>query len=123
MNLPGALDVHKSGRELELLGNGNSEQLMEILRAQNPEELPLRIVVAGGNFCRVQNPGGGRAMNALLRKEIRLLLGMGYRVGCGDDAVWMERDFSVFFRLFLPWRFWASPCRHSARKPAGALFP
>src|SRR5271170_67388 len=39
VKLPGALDVRRSGRELELLGNGNSEQLMEILRAQNPEEL------------------------------------------------------------------------------------
>jgi ABC-2 type transport system ATP-binding protein len=37
--LPGALGVSRSGRELELLGNGNSAQLMEILRAQNPEEL------------------------------------------------------------------------------------
>jgi ABC-2 type transport system ATP-binding protein len=39
VKLPGALDVKRSGRELELLGNGNSEQLMEILRALNPEEL------------------------------------------------------------------------------------
>ena len=39
VNLPGALGVKKSGRELELLGNGNCEQLMEILRAQHPEEL------------------------------------------------------------------------------------
>jgi ABC-2 type transport system ATP-binding protein len=39
VTLPGALGVRRSGRELELLGNGNSEQLMEILRAQNPEEL------------------------------------------------------------------------------------
>jgi ABC-2 type transport system ATP-binding protein len=39
LNLPGALAVHQSGRELELLGNGNSEQLMEILGAQHPEEL------------------------------------------------------------------------------------
>ncbi len=39
VRLPGALGVRRSGRELELLGNGNSEQLMEILRAQNPEEL------------------------------------------------------------------------------------
>jgi len=39
VKLPGALGVRRSGRELELLGNGNSEQLMEILRAQNPEEL------------------------------------------------------------------------------------
>jgi ABC-2 type transport system ATP-binding protein len=39
MKLPGALDVRQSGRELELLGNGNCEQLMEILQAHNPEEL------------------------------------------------------------------------------------
>ena len=39
VNLPGALGVKKSGRELELLGNGNCERLMEILRAQHPEEL------------------------------------------------------------------------------------
>jgi ABC-2 type transport system ATP-binding protein len=39
VNLPGALAVRQTGRELELLGNGNSEQLLEILRAQNPEEL------------------------------------------------------------------------------------
>jgi hypothetical protein len=39
VHLPGALGVQRSGRELELLGNGNSEQLMEILRGQSPEEL------------------------------------------------------------------------------------
>ena len=39
VNLPGALAIHKSGRELELLGNGNSAELMEILGAQRPEEL------------------------------------------------------------------------------------
>jgi hypothetical protein len=39
VKLPGALGVRLSGRELELLGNGNCEQLMEILRAQRPEEL------------------------------------------------------------------------------------
>ncbi len=37
--LPGALEVRRSGRELELLGNGNSERLMEILKGQHPEEL------------------------------------------------------------------------------------
>jgi len=37
--LPGALDVRKSGREIEILANGNSEQLMEKLRAMKPEEL------------------------------------------------------------------------------------
>jgi ABC-2 type transport system ATP-binding protein len=37
--LPGALRVNQSGRELELLANGNSERLLELLRAQKPEEL------------------------------------------------------------------------------------
>jgi ABC-type multidrug transport system ATPase subunit len=37
--LAGALDVRRSGRELEILANGNSEQLLETLRALNPEEL------------------------------------------------------------------------------------
>jgi ABC-2 type transport system ATP-binding protein len=39
LNLPGALDVRRSGRELELFGNGNCERLMDVLRAQHPEEL------------------------------------------------------------------------------------
>jgi ABC-2 type transport system ATP-binding protein len=39
LRLPGALDVRRNGRELELLANGKNEQLLEILRAQNPEEL------------------------------------------------------------------------------------
>jgi len=39
VKLPGALAMKRSGRELEFLGNGNSGKLMEILRAQNPEEL------------------------------------------------------------------------------------
>ena len=37
--LPGALDVRRNGRELEILANGNSEQLLEKLRAHQPEEL------------------------------------------------------------------------------------
>jgi ABC-2 type transport system ATP-binding protein len=36
---PGALDVKQNGREIEILANGNSEQLMENLRALKPEEL------------------------------------------------------------------------------------
>jgi ABC-2 type transport system ATP-binding protein len=39
LNLPGALEIRKSGRELEILANGNSEQLLEKLRALQPEEL------------------------------------------------------------------------------------
>lgn len=39
LNLSGALNVRQSGRELEVLANGNSEQLLQELRAMNPEEL------------------------------------------------------------------------------------
>jgi ABC-2 type transport system ATP-binding protein len=39
MNLSGALNVKQNGRELEILANGNSEQLLEKLKARSPEEL------------------------------------------------------------------------------------
>jgi ABC-2 type transport system ATP-binding protein len=39
LNLPGALSVKQNGREVEILANGNSEQLLTELRAHTPEEL------------------------------------------------------------------------------------
>jgi len=39
LDLTGALDVRRSGRELEIIANGNSKQLLEKLRAHQPEEL------------------------------------------------------------------------------------
>jgi energy-coupling factor transporter ATP-binding protein EcfA2 len=39
LNLPGALNVKQNGRELEILADGNSEQLLEKLRALQPEDL------------------------------------------------------------------------------------
>jgi ABC-2 type transport system ATP-binding protein len=39
LKLPGAIDVRRNGRELELIGNGNTRELVEILRAGQPEEL------------------------------------------------------------------------------------
>lgn len=39
LDLSGALHVRQSGRDLEILTNGNSEQLLEQLRARHPEEL------------------------------------------------------------------------------------
>jgi len=39
LNLPGALNVKQNGREVEILANGNSEQVLESLRALRPEEL------------------------------------------------------------------------------------
>ena len=37
--LPGALSVKQTGREVEILANGNSEQLLAALRGMQPEEL------------------------------------------------------------------------------------
>jgi len=39
MDLSSALNVKQSGREIEILANGNSEQLMEKLKSCSPEEL------------------------------------------------------------------------------------
>ncbi len=39
LDLAGALNVRQNGREIELLANGNSEQLLAALKAQKPEEL------------------------------------------------------------------------------------
>jgi len=39
LNLPGALSVKRSGREIEILANGNSEALLAELKAHQPEDL------------------------------------------------------------------------------------
>jgi acylphosphatase len=39
LDLAGALNVRQSGREVEILANGNSERLIEKLRAARPEDL------------------------------------------------------------------------------------
>ncbi|HZR20930.1 MAG TPA: ABC transporter ATP-binding protein [Verrucomicrobiae bacterium] len=39
LNLEGALNVRQSGRDLEILADGNSEQILERLRAKSPEDL------------------------------------------------------------------------------------
>ena len=39
LDLSGALNVKRSGREMEILANGNSEQLLAELKAHQPEEL------------------------------------------------------------------------------------
>ncbi|MDR3457912.1 MAG: ABC transporter ATP-binding protein [Verrucomicrobiae bacterium] len=41
INLPGALRVKRNGRELEILANGNSEQLLAELKAHQPEALKI----------------------------------------------------------------------------------
>ena len=41
MNLSSALKVEQSGREMEILANGNSEQLLAELKSHQPEELKI----------------------------------------------------------------------------------
>jgi len=41
LDLPGALKVKRTGREMEILANGNSEQLLAELKAHQPEELQI----------------------------------------------------------------------------------
>jgi ABC-2 type transport system ATP-binding protein len=39
LKLPGAINARQTGREPELIGNGNGKELLETLRAHRPEEL------------------------------------------------------------------------------------
>jgi ABC-2 type transport system ATP-binding protein len=41
LNLPGALNIKRSGREVEILANGNSEALLAELKSRSPEELRI----------------------------------------------------------------------------------
>jgi ABC-2 type transport system ATP-binding protein len=41
LDLSGALNVKQSGREMEILANGNSEQLLAELKSHQPEELKI----------------------------------------------------------------------------------
>jgi ABC-2 type transport system ATP-binding protein len=56
--LKGAMNVRQSGREFEILANGNREQLLTELRAQQPEELSCasltleEIFVAAGTVAK-----------------------------------------------------------------------
>ncbi len=58
LDLAGALSVRQSGREMEILANGNSAQLLEKLRALRPEELHSEsltleeIFVASGTLAK-----------------------------------------------------------------------
>jgi len=60
LDLAGALSVRQSGRDLEVLADGNSEQLLEELRARQPEELRCdsltleEIFVAAGTLAKAK---------------------------------------------------------------------
>ena len=58
LDLAGALNVRQSGRELEILADGNSPQLIEKLRARHPEDLRCEsltleeIFIAAGTLAK-----------------------------------------------------------------------
>ena len=60
LDLSGALDVRGSGREFEILADGNSKQLLERLQARQPEELRCQslsleeIFVAAGTLVKAR---------------------------------------------------------------------
>jgi ABC-2 type transport system ATP-binding protein len=60
LDLTGALNVRQAGREVEILANGNSERLIEQLRARQPEELRVdslsleEIFVASGTLSKLK---------------------------------------------------------------------
>ncbi len=60
LDLTGALSVRQSGREMEILANGNSKQLLEKLRALKPDELRSdslsleEIFVAAGTLAKAK---------------------------------------------------------------------
>ncbi len=60
LDLTGALNVRQAGRDLEILADGNSEQLLEKLRARQPNELRCdsltleEIFVAAGTLARAK---------------------------------------------------------------------
>ena len=66
LDLAGALNVRQSGRELEILADGNSEQLLEKLRARQPEDLRCdsltleEIFVAEGTHAKAAGPTSGK---------------------------------------------------------------
>jgi ABC-2 type transport system ATP-binding protein len=60
LDLTGALQVRQSGRELEILADGNSQQLIEKLRGLHPEDLRSdsltleEIFVAAGTLAKAR---------------------------------------------------------------------
>jgi ABC-2 type transport system ATP-binding protein len=61
LDLAGAMSVRESGRELEILANGNSEQLLNRLQARQPEELRCdsltleEIFIAAGTLAKTNS--------------------------------------------------------------------
>jgi ABC-type multidrug transport system ATPase subunit len=61
LNLEGALNVRQSGRDLVILADGNSEQILERLRAKSPEELQSESLSLEELFVASQSLTGNAA--------------------------------------------------------------
>ena len=66
--------MKQNGREVEILANGNSEQLLDELQAHQPEELRCESLSLEEIFVASKTLSHQSRMNALVEKEIRLLL-------------------------------------------------
>jgi ABC-2 type transport system ATP-binding protein len=61
LDFSGALNVREAGREIEILANGNSEQLLAQLKSRHPEDLRVEslsleeIFVASGTLAKVKS--------------------------------------------------------------------
>ena len=60
MQFPGALSVRQTGREVELVANGDSDRLLEQLRAQSPEDLRCESLSLEEIFVASKNLSGIR---------------------------------------------------------------
>ena len=63
LDLSGALNVKQNGREVEILTNGNSEQLAGKIEIALAGGTALRIAVAGGNFRGLGHFEKSQSMN------------------------------------------------------------
>jgi ABC-2 type transport system ATP-binding protein len=69
LDLSGALHVRQSGRDLEILADGNSEQLLEQLRSRRPEELRCDSLTLEEIFVTAGTLAKARFQSASGKKE------------------------------------------------------
>ncbi len=61
IELPGALSVKRNGREIEVLANGSSEELIAKLKAQQPEDLQMEALTLEEIFVASQTLGQSKS--------------------------------------------------------------
>src|SRR6266536_6162833 len=61
IELPGALSVKRNGREIDVLANGSSEELIAKLKAQQPEDLQMEALTLEEIFVASQTLGQSKS--------------------------------------------------------------